>query len=648
MSLTSNDTSELLVPATVTIAAGQTSAAFNLTIVDDSDHDGAQTATVTAGNAAFADATGTVVVHDNELDQFVWDTIGGSKTAGVAFAATVRAKNVDHETIVVYSGTPALSAAGDSGSLPVAPTSLTFASGVWTGNVTVNAADANVTFRVDSGAGIVGTSNAITVWAKLQVASTTPPAGGVFTLPGPFTYDVTFNEPITPASVTTGSLVLSGISGAAVSGVTVLPGNTTARFTIGGIAAEGTLTASIAAGAVTDPAGNAGSPFSATYFVDIGTAAFPVPLTLVPPSGSLIYSGQTVGTIGPAADTDSFTIDLDAGQTMTALADPAGGFQPTLAITGPGDVNTGLVASPGAGKDAVLQTVAVAAAGTYTVTVGSAGGTTGSYTLQLTLNAALAAEEHDGPSDDTLATAQNIDGSFVALSSGARRGAVVGTLAGLGAGTTWSISASSCMYAIPDTLRNIEYITTSTGDVLRYDLAGRAFLAPFHLGGSLLGADISPDQNTLVVADTTFSGGHNWIYVIDLTTGTSRQITFPLASGEGGMYDVAFIDNNTVLADSTYQGSGWVPLRKVNLTTGAATSVGSVRMTTVLSASADHSVVGIAEGNEGPIGPKRYRVSDGNILGVRPGWDSSPTSPSAAMDNNTRSIAAACISSIRT
>ncbi len=49
----------------------------------------------------------------------------------------------------------------------------------------------------------------------LQVTATTPPANSVLTLPGPFTYDVTFNEPVDPASVTTYSLVLSGISGRA-------------------------------------------------------------------------------------------------------------------------------------------------------------------------------------------------------------------------------------------------------------------------------------------------------------------------------------------------------------------------------------------------------------------------------------------------
>src|SRR5262249_15522028 len=70
----------------------------------------------------------------------------------------------------------------------------------------------------------------------LQVTSTNPPfPGGVFTLPGPFTYDVTFNEALDPASVQASDLVLSGIAGAAATGVTVLPDNTTPRFPIGGI-----------------------------------------------------------------------------------------------------------------------------------------------------------------------------------------------------------------------------------------------------------------------------------------------------------------------------------------------------------------------------------------------------------------------------
>src|SRR5262249_28707752 len=122
----------------------------------------------------------------------------------------------------------------------------------------------------------------------LQVVATAPPVGGVFTLPGPFTYDVSFNEPITPASVHPGDVQLSGSAGSTVVAASVLPGNTTARFTINATI-EGALTASIPAGAITDAFGNAGAAFTGTYVVDLGTAPYPTPLLAEKPQGSLIY-----------------------------------------------------------------------------------------------------------------------------------------------------------------------------------------------------------------------------------------------------------------------------------------------------------------------------------------------------------------------
>ena len=59
-----------------------------------------------------------------------------------------------------YNGTATLTATGQGGSLSVSPTSVTFTSGVWTGNVTVNAVDPTVTLHVTdpiAGAGASGT-----------------------------------------------------------------------------------------------------------------------------------------------------------------------------------------------------------------------------------------------------------------------------------------------------------------------------------------------------------------------------------------------------------------------------------------------------------------------------------------------------------
>src|SRR5262249_40395227 len=116
----------------------------------------------------------------------------------------------------------------------------------------------------------------------LQVTSTSPAIGGVFKLPGPFTYDVNFNEPVNPASAPTSDLVVGGIAGASVTGVTLLSGNTTAEFTISGVTTEGQLTASIAAGAITDAFGNPGTAFLSTYTVDLDTIPYPTPLAQAP------------------------------------------------------------------------------------------------------------------------------------------------------------------------------------------------------------------------------------------------------------------------------------------------------------------------------------------------------------------------------
>ncbi|MCP6762338.1 MAG: lamin tail domain-containing protein [Fischerella sp. CENA71] len=67
VTLTSNDISEATVPTTVEIAAGQTSATFNITAVDDAIADGSQTVTLTTTASGFTNGTTTVTVTDNEV-----------------------------------------------------------------------------------------------------------------------------------------------------------------------------------------------------------------------------------------------------------------------------------------------------------------------------------------------------------------------------------------------------------------------------------------------------------------------------------------------------------------------------------------------------------------------------------------------------
>jgi hypothetical protein len=64
--LESNDTTELQVPESVTILAGQTSAFFNITIVDDTILDGTKQVTIKADATGYNSTLGSINVNDNE------------------------------------------------------------------------------------------------------------------------------------------------------------------------------------------------------------------------------------------------------------------------------------------------------------------------------------------------------------------------------------------------------------------------------------------------------------------------------------------------------------------------------------------------------------------------------------------------------
>ena len=157
----------------------------------------------------------------------------------------------------------------------------------------------------------------------LAVVTTNPSPGGVITLTGGNrTVRVFFNEAVNPATVGTGDFL---VNQGTVVGATPVLGNTAVDVVISGLVAEGSLTLNIGANAFTDTAGNANpAGFSATYVLDYVTRPYPTPLTPKTPLGSLIYDPSIGGLINFAGDTDSFTLNVDPGQTITVLVDPAG------------------------------------------------------------------------------------------------------------------------------------------------------------------------------------------------------------------------------------------------------------------------------------------------------------------------------------
>ena len=85
----------------------------------------------------------------------------------------------------------------------------------------------------------------------------------------------------------------------------------------------------------------------------------------------------------------------------------------------PTGATIGTATAAAAGQDALIQATATTGTttGTYQIVVGGAGSTSGNYTVQVTLNAALDAASYlVGASNGTLATAQPLDGSFQSLS----------------------------------------------------------------------------------------------------------------------------------------------------------------------------------------------------------------------------------------
>ena len=78
VTLTSNNTTEVSVPTTITLPAGQTSVSFNLTIGDDYTVDGTQTVMVTAHVENWTDGAATINVFNTNVMGLHgdWDTFG--------------------------------------------------------------------------------------------------------------------------------------------------------------------------------------------------------------------------------------------------------------------------------------------------------------------------------------------------------------------------------------------------------------------------------------------------------------------------------------------------------------------------------------------------------------------------------------------
>jgi subtilisin family serine protease len=261
----------------------------------------------------------------------------------------------------------------------------------------------------------------------MQVVSTDPADGSSTQLPLT-SLIVNLNEPYAQSSVSTDDVSLNIGS---VVGFNFVDADTV-EYLLAGINQEGTLTFSLAFGALTDEFGNPSQPFSGSTSLDFGIVPFPVPTLLVEPRGALIYQTSITGIIQPADDTDGFIITIDSGQQITVVVTPLDdSLRPevTLArLSGGGNpvvIGTGAAGAPG--EDAVIQSVQTQGniwqtnppPREYLVTVAGTDGTTGAFRVTLILNAAVEDEDHGGSSNDSLESAQSLEGAFLSVATNA-------------------------------------------------------------------------------------------------------------------------------------------------------------------------------------------------------------------------------------
>jgi len=130
VSLFSSDPTEIQVPASVTIPAGQTSAIFTATVVDDNQIDGPQTATVMAHVQNWTDGLATVTVLDNEnLNLTVTLPATAAEKAGVLTNAGIVSLSGTLPTNLVVSlvsGTPSKLIVPANVTIPAGQVSNTF------------------------------------------------------------------------------------------------------------------------------------------------------------------------------------------------------------------------------------------------------------------------------------------------------------------------------------------------------------------------------------------------------------------------------------------------------------------------------------------------------------------------------------------
>ena len=286
----------------------------------------------------------------------------------------------------------------------------------------------------------------------------------------------------------------------------------------------------------------AADDFVLNFFVDAaGDVAFPTPLAPETPLGSLVFDTSVRGTIHVADDSDGYAIDLDAGQTVTVVLATSGGLQGSIELREPGGASVATAAAAGQDETVVLQTAPAVNAGTYRVLIGGAAASTGGYTAQLIVNAAVEWERYGGSTNDTLAAAQNLSGNLIDLGGGLQRAAVLGEhLTALVQGTVTRISGTTYGVALSTLMDGVllpRGTSWSSNTVYWYDL-NTVFEITLDSPQTISAARVQADTNDIYQLDWYDASDGTWKpswtvpnYSARLSSGVVTRPDYPVTDG---------------------------------------------------------------------------------------------------------------------
>ncbi|MBX7165735.1 MAG: S8 family serine peptidase [Pirellulales bacterium] len=222
-----------------------------------------------------------------------------------------------------------------------------------------------------------------------------------------------------------------------------------------------------------------------------------------------------------------------------------------------------------------IQAAGPTTAGQYTIDVSSSDGSTGVYELRVVLNAGIETETYGGATNDTAATAQSLQGTFLNLGEGITRGAVLGQLEA----SQYSQSHTQTNNAYyPNTLLfSFTDATPPVGDALLHidaiaDLDATSEYFSLYAEGYFLGNVFVDDGQQLALVSTTVAIPQSVLAQLAADGVVNIELTPTI--------NVDFLGDTSVTLTLDYNadGGGQYDYYKVNVSAGTSLSIAATSL----------------------------------------------------------------------